>query len=511
MKRRRTCVMLVMLLILLSACSGEGGKGGGKGSGSGKSGTGGSAGEVTEDVYPEERYEWKASADVSDIEPFSGEGKRFVSPDSGQGHWELTDFTEFDPLTDSWEADGYSAGVRRGSEDEWEDLFFDFDAGSKSSEVIVNVGAMEENYPSGGECRPRVTFQYPKEDEEDAFWDLFGSMYLADIEEDGDAPFGQSVTIRDYCYKHPGRDRALPMKYFSLKSELCDPKGVPYNEECNNGYFEMTGTLPKMIGEDGDKIFLVLDLFSEEGGEPIIRDSWEYTWVEGAVEEDEDLFEERTEKGDHEGDPDWMSYDHPGKWVLKDIRYIGAVNESAEKDGVSVKAERYGVDGQKMVYRFEDTNDNETYTVEIPELYFGMMYAGDYTEPTLTIYCDSNEAEPPGSVICAFGFCDVEFDTGDFGIKAEPKQYFTTGWPEKPLETFGPIPHDDTMGWRDDVSRAHKMIKCSFPEGNKDGETTYLVYGVMDDVTGEVRMYNVYEYEYQMGPITEWVYNPPMY
>ena len=38
----------------------------------------------------------------------------------------------------------------------------------------------------------------------------------------------------------------------------------------------------------------------------------------------------------------------------------------------------------------------------------------------------------------------------------------------------------------------------------------YLVYGIMDDVTGKVRMYNVYEYEYHKGPITEWVYNPPM-
>ncbi len=504
MKKRLTFVLSVLLLGLLTACSGGGGKGGGNGDP-----VTGNIGEGTEDIYPEERNKWKESTDVSDIEPWSAEGKHFVSPDSGQGHWELTNFTKFEAFMDSWETDDYSARVRRGREDEREDLFFDFDAGSRTSEVIVKAGALEECYLPGGECRTRVTFQYPKEDEEDAFWDLFGSMYFADIKEDGDAPFGQAVTIRDYCYKHPGRERALPMKYFSLKNELCDPKGVPYNKELNNAYFEMTGTFPKMI-EDGDKVFLVLDLFKEAGGDPVIRDTWEYTWVEGSIEEDEDLFEERTEEGDHTGAPDWMCYEHPGKWTLKDIQYIGAVNESMEQDGVSVEAKRYGVDGQKIVYRFVDTKSGDTCTMEIPELYFGKMYSGDYTEPALTIICDSNEVNPPGSVICAFGFCDVEFGTGEYGINMEPKQYFTAGWPEKPLETFGPVPHDDTMNWRDDLSRASLRIKCSFPEGEKDGEVMYLVYGIMDDVTGKVRMYNVYEYEYHKGPITEWVYNPPM-
>ncbi|MCR5788726.1 MAG: hypothetical protein K6G83_02455, partial [Lachnospiraceae bacterium] len=202
--KRMTCALLVMLLVFLSACSGEGGKDKGKDSDSGKPGFGETGG-GTGDIYPEERNEWKVRADVSDIEPWSDEGKRYVSPDSGLGHWELTDFTEFDPLKDRWEADGYSAEVRRGGEDEWEDLFFDFDSSGRTSEVIVNVGALEDSYLSGAECRPHVTLQYPKEDEENAFWDLYGSMYFADIEEDEEEPFGQSVTMRDYCYKHPGK------------------------------------------------------------------------------------------------------------------------------------------------------------------------------------------------------------------------------------------------------------------------------------------------------------------
>ncbi|MCR5789159.1 MAG: hypothetical protein K6G83_04650 [Lachnospiraceae bacterium] len=506
-KKLTGIILSVTLALLFTACGG----GEGKGNGSGDPDTGETGGS-TEGIYSEGRYEGKVRADVSDLEPWSAEGKHFVSPDSDEGYWALTGHTECEALTDSWEADGYSGNVRRSSEVERQDIYFDFDAGSRSSEVIVKAGGLEDYYRSGGQCRPRITFQYPREDEENAFWDLFGSVYFADMKEDGNAPFGQSVTIRDYCYKYPGRERALPMKYFSIKNELCDPKGVPYNNELNNGYFEMTGNFPKMIREDGDKIFLVLDLFREAEGDPVIRNCWEYTWVEGSIqeEEDEDVFEERTEKGDHAGEPDWTGYEYAGKWTLKDIQYIGPVNGSAEQDGISVEAKRYGVDGQKIEYRFANEKSGEPYTVEIPELYFGTMYDGDYTEPALTISCNSNETDPPGSVICAFGFCDVEFGTGEYGIKMEPKQYFTAGWPEKPLKTFGPIPHDDTMSWRDDLSRALLRIKCSYPEGHEDGEITYLVYGVMDDATGKVRMYNVYEYEYQMGPITEWVYNPPM-
>ena len=54
------------------------------------------------------------------------------------------------------------------------------------------------------------------------------------------------------------------------------------------------------------------------------------------------------------------------------------------------------------------------------------------------------------------------------------------------------------------------LLEGSFPEGKKDGEKIYLVYGVMDGFSGGVRMYNIYEYTYTMGPVTEWVNNPPM-
>ena len=54
------------------------------------------------------------------------------------------------------------------------------------------------------------------------------------------------------------------------------------------------------------------------------------------------------------------------------------------------------------------------------------------------------------------------------------------------------------------------LLEGSFPTGEKDGEKIYPAYGVMDGFSGNVRMYNIYEYTYTVGPVTEWVNNPPM-
>ena len=34
---------------------------------------------------------------------------------------------------------------------------------------------------------------------------------------------------------------------------------------------------------------------------------------------------------------------------------------------------------------------------------------------------------------------------------------------------------------------------------------------MMDTIAGDIRMYDIYEYTWQEGPVTEWIYNPPMY
>ena len=58
---------------------------------------------------------------------------------------------------------------------------------------------------------------------------------------------------------------------------------------------------------------------------------------------------------------------------------------------------------------------------------------------------------------------------------------------------------------------AYTSLDGSFPAGERDKEKIYLVYGMMDTIAGDIRMYDIYEYTWQEGPVTEWIYNPPMY
>ena len=96
-------------------------------------------------------------------------------------------------------------------------------------------------------------------------------------------------------------------------------------------------------------------------------------------------------------------------------------------------------------------------------------------------------------------------------MKITPEHWFTRGYPERNVETFGPLPHNDTMHWRNDLPRGFIGLDCEFPEGTADGEKIWLVYGVMDSLDGDNRMYNLREYTWTAGPDVVWTYNPPMY
>ena len=66
------------------------------------------------------------------------------------------------------------------------------------------------------------------------------------------------------------------------------------------------------------------------------------------------------------------------------------------------------------------------------------------------------------------------------------------------------------MSWRNDLLRGYLMIYGKFPEGSEDGEKLYLVFEAADDLTGEIRMMNLYEYTWKKGPDTVWFYREPM-
>ena len=163
-----------------------------------------------------------------------------------------------------------------------------------------------------------------------------------------------------------------------------------------------------------------------------------------------------------------------------------------------------------MSYTFE--GKGETFTVSIPDQDFEpRYYAGDYFFTQLQMFCSSGEEKPPGTVICAIGLCRAEFGAGKYGVKLTPEHWFTQGYPERSVKTFGPLPHDDTMHWRNDLPRSFISLDCEFPEGSADGEKIWLVYGVMDSLDGDNRMYNLREYTWTAGPDVVWTYNPPMY
>ena len=172
-----------------------------------------------------------------------------------------------------------------------------------------------------------------------------------------------------------------------------------------------------------------------------------------------------------------------------------------------MRAERRGVDGQDMLYFFEET----PVTITIPEEQFAdRYYAGDDNINEIEIFVSPDAGDLQTGVICSLALADVDFDTGKYGVKVSPRSWFHTGWPPEDVKSFGPLPHDDTMSWRNDLSRGYLTLSGSFPEGETDGEKIWLVYGAMDGDAGIRRMFNVYEYTWTAGPDVVWRHNMPM-
>ena len=207
---------------------------------------------------------------------------------------------------------------------------------------------------------------------------------------------------------------------------------------------------------------------------------------------------------------EWIKSEYAGHWDLTGISFIGGDKETEAAGGTRVITRRIGVDGQNMTYTFE--GKGESFTISIPDEQFeDRYYTGDPFFAELEIFCSSDTEKAPGYVICSLALCDAEFGTGKYGVKITPKKWFTAGYSEKNVETFGPLPHDDTMHWRKDLKRGYLWVDGEFPEGSADGEKIWLVYGVMDSESKENRMYNIREYTWTAGPDVVWRYNPPMY
>ena len=372
----------------------------------------------------------------------------------------------------------------------------------------IHYGDIEDRYPAGGNCRLSVTIVCPagKKDVSDT---ITGSIYLADVKE-GDDAFGQQVTVREYLHKE--RNTTYPpfeMHNYGTGKEQGRFGSNQDRTGMKEFYYTVFCRFPRVPSE-GDEICLVADVSDGTGDDPGRRNVWKYVFradPEGPAGVPEEAQEEETHS---ENSPDWIRSEFPGHWDLTGISFIGGDLETGSESGTRVITRRSGVDRQDMSYTFE--REGESFTVTIPDEDFEpRYYAGDYFFTQLQMFCSSGEEKPPGTVICAIGLCRAEFGAGKYGVKLTPEHWFTQGYPERSVKTFGPLPHDDTMHWRNDLPRSFISLDCEFPEGSADGEKIWLVYGVMDSLDGDNRMYNLREYTWTTGPDVVWTYNPPMY
>ncbi|MBR4719324.1 MAG: hypothetical protein IKP31_03655 [Lachnospiraceae bacterium] len=372
--------------------------------------------------------------------------------------------------------------------------------GTKSGQwILTDEKAYGEEYPNRYDIGHRIskdsyipgevmyvdiTFRLQGDDVEDSE-DIWGAIYFADMK-DGSRDGGPAV--RQYFRKLQNEEVNHPVEMSHFGRDNDGRKG---SSKGNDGDIEYRFTaflpFPRLCAEE-DRIYAVLDI-SDGEGKVLSRYIREYTFKRG-----EDL--EYMEEESYENNPEFTCIEHPGRWDMTDIRFIGGDDGEIKDGDIGIKAERYGVEGGDMVYTYR-TGDGSYCRIRVPDIYPDTtLYAGDKFMEWIrnTDYQGLNGKE--AVLHCSLAFSDVDFDSGKHGVKVEPRVYLEGSYSQAG-ETFD--------------APCRLNVSGIIPEGDKDGDKIYLAYGVMDGFSGNVRMYNIYEYTYTKGPVLEWIYNPPMY
>ena len=519
-KKWTALVIAFSLAAILAACAGKStgssGSTGAETSGStaetGETTGSGSAAGVTGSAEEAAAFSWTEPAVVPVIPDNSRQysDSHTIRP----GHWEKTGETFFAPTFAERQEGNVRMQAFRGDPDAWEDMVFDFSSGEDQMRYSLHYDMILDRYEAGEVCRPSLTVRRTG-DLKKAPGSIYGAAYFADIEDGNDA-FGQDAGIREYFQKERTASKGrVIMDCFGCEKD--QDGSAKLDNSTEDHYFRPVCRFPRLVTE-GDRIWLVLDFRDSISGAVRMRDVWEYSWV--ADEAGQEASGDSTQEGeaggpgeeDHpEDSPEWIKNVYPGHWDRTGIYYIGdgSAPDQAEADeeGDGMRAERRGVDGQDMLYFFEET----PVTITIPEEQFAdRYYAGDDNINEIEIFVSPDAGDLQTGVICSLALADVDFDTGKYGVKVSPRSWFHTGWPPEDVKSFGPLPHDDTMSWRNDLSRGYLTLSGSFPEGETDGEKIWLVYGAMDGDAGIRRMFNVYEYTWTAGPDVVWRHNMPM-
>ncbi len=455
--------------------------------------------------------------------------KPFVGSDAKNGCWMQTDVKMLD-LPEEKRNDGTMDITVTRQEEEWDKVLFRFETtggeahiGEKAS-IGYRYFTIEKTYAAGETAAPSWGFSYTL-DTPDTPGDVFCSLYFARVES-GDDPFGQKVTVLDYF------DRRVGTLDWRQKVDRL-PGTSDSNDRSRHGkvkeevLFSAKADFPRMIDRD-DVIYVVMDLCDGKEGQVRARDLYEYTWVDEPYAAGNEKTVEELE-AEMENNPDFQACEHPGCWDLTDVIYVGDNKINEANEAVDVRGERLGVDGQEIRYTFtvkknlnadeesshDCTGESREYTVLNPD-FSERYYAGGSFKPFIRLYGRTDTEHTPGNIICSLALCDVDFGTGKYGVKVTPKTWFCDGYPPKEVESFSPGDGVTTVHKREEPEgegtglQIFANLAGSFPAGEKDGEKTYLVYGIMDNIAGDIRMYNIYEYTWKEGPVTEWVYNPGM-
>ena len=375
----------------------------------------------------------------------------------------------------------------------------------KPNGIRVGTGPFRLAYEPGDRIRIRVSFDAKGEAALDENL-LYGSLYFADVSSD-DVALDQELTVREYFTNVDNFNNDMSHPPVELSYFGWDTDGMFKADQKDNGdreyEFWAACYLPRLTAE-GDTIYAVLDLRNTEG-DLLTRILEEYTFYIldiSQVEAAEDDY-------DYEGDPDYYSMERPGHWTLTDVHFIGGGEGEVEDGNVTISTERYGVEGEDMVYSFTGS-DGSKHRIRIldpaPEKSYFAEGSASYREFYITHYMKPEDA--PGRVACSVFLGDVDFEGGE--VSVTPRHYFNSSTDEQKL--FYSLPDGEkemAHQHMDGIYATYNLLNIRFPVGEQDGEKLYLVYAVSDDLSGNVKMYNIYEYTYSEGPDEEWFYTNP--
>lgn len=466
---------------------------------------------------PQEAYTfWK---DETPVDEAYYEGRYYaLAKGAPAGHWECTDRQLiFSEKTEYSDDDLTVRVVPKETDDDYDydDGVFYYEGNGGEARMSAFAMFLSSSYRAGDECDPTVCFEYDTR-KGSAPGKMYGAAYFADVKPGGDI-FGQSISVREYFTpKYSNKVGYQQMRGYGEKTI-----NAHNSSRRSDGGGEVTANpvadFPSIVAA-GDKIWVVVDVIDGETWELGFRKCVEYTWTLDPDEPPVGMAEAVEEEHD-ENSVEWIKRELAGRWDLSDVRYLSSEVQEAEKSGLKVNANRYGVDGQNLCFDFEVTGESHTgekkrlfLPFKLPySLFNTSFYPGQGFYPDVRIFPTSDGENTPGNVKCLYALCDVENIEDPTSISVTPKYFFDTRYPRQGIQYFSPYPEGDTMRWFEYNKEFELSFDGGFPEGNEDGEKIYLVFSATDEMTGECALYNIATYTYTKGPIVVWEYIMPGY